>query len=192
MNVRKFCHLVLISAFGCALLLYPGAAAAQEGPAIGVILPLSGAHAAYGHMQKNSMEMAVGEVNSRGGLEGGPLELDIRDSGGRPRDARAVVDHFVRDKQYPLVLGGFSSRVAAALADKCEQRRIPFIVVTGSEDAITLQDYRYVFRMSPPRSEYPVAALDYCRTVPGVAGIVLVSERSLYGDAMAKRAPMVL
>jgi len=160
--------------------------ARADGVVIGVILPLSGSHASFGHMQKNSMLMAMEDINSRGGISGETLELDIRNSGGRTRNARAVVDHFVKDKQYPVVLGGFSSSVATALADKCEQRRIPLVIVTGSEDAITLQDYRYVFRMSPPRSKYPRAALDFASNVINKGKVVLLTEQSSYGDAMAR------
>jgi branched-chain amino acid transport system substrate-binding protein len=154
--------------------------------AIGVILPMSGTHAAFGHMQKNSMIMATEEINSRGGINGELLELDVRDSGGQTRNARVIVDHFVNDKQYAVVLGGFSSSVAAGLADKCEQMRIPLIVVTGSEDAITLQDYRFVFRVAPPRSRYPVAALDFYRSGINGSRVVLITEQSNYGDAMAR------
>lgn len=162
-----------------------------EGVVIGVILPLSGTHAGYGHMQKNSMLMAMEEINSRGGVSGELLKLDIRDSGGRTRSARAVVDHFVKDKQYSVVLGGFSSSVAAALADKCEQRQIPLIVMTGSEDAITLQDYRYVFRVSPPRSRYPAAALGFAGSIIDGDRVVLITEQSHYGDAMARNVKQV-
>jgi len=158
-----------------------------EGVVLGVLLPLSGMHAALGHMEKNSMLMAVDEINARGGISGGPLALDIRDSGGQARNARAVVDHFVNDKNYPVVLGGLSSSVTVALADRCEQKRIPLIVVTGSEDAITLQNYRYVFRVSPPRSKYPEAVLDFARSRLARTDIVLLTDRSAYGDAMARK-----
>jgi branched-chain amino acid transport system substrate-binding protein len=168
-----------------AMILYPAAAGA-EGVIIGAILPLSGTHAAFGHMQKNSMLMAVEEINSKEGISGELLELDIRDSGGRTRNAQAIVDHFVNDKRYPLVLGGFSSSVAAAMADKCEQRRTPLIVVTGSEDAITLQDHRYVFRLSPPRSRYPSAALDFARSAIAGGSVIHITEQSAYGDAMVR------
>lgn len=171
------------------MVLLPAVTRAEEvveGVVIGVILPMSGTHAAFGHMQKNSMLMAVEDINSRGGINGEMLELDIHNSGGRIRSARAVVDHFVKNKQYPVVLGGFSSKVAAALADKCEQRQIPLVVVTGSEDAITLQDHRYVFRVSPPRSRYPAAALDFSRTIDNGGRIVLITEQSTYGEAMAR------
>ena len=172
------------------MLLSPAVTGA-EGMAIGVILPMSGTHAAFGHMQKNSMILAMEEINSRGGINGELLELDVRDSGGQTRNARVIVDHFVNDKQYAVVLGGFSSSVAAALADKCEQMRIPLVVVTGSEDAITLQDYRYVFRVSPPRSRYPAAALDFNRSVLDGNRIILITEQSVFGDTMARTVKQV-
>jgi branched-chain amino acid transport system substrate-binding protein len=167
-----------------AMLFFPVVTRAEK-VAIGVILPMSGTHAAFGHMQKNSMILATDEINSRGGINGELLELDVRDSGGQTRNARVIVDHFVNDKQYAVVLGGFSSSVAAGLADKCEPMRIPLIVITGSEDAITLQDYRFVFRVSPPRSRYPVAALEFFRSAIGGNRIILLTEQSNFGDTMA-------
>lgn len=157
-----------------------------EGITVGVVLPMSGTHAAYGHMQKNSMLMAVEEINSRGGISGEPLGLDIRDSGGQSRNVRAIIDHFVKDRQYSVVLGGFTSSVSTALAEKCEQRRIPVLIVTGSEDAITLQGHQYVFRVAPPRSRYPAAALGFARASFNRATIALITERSSYGDSMAR------
>ena len=157
-----------------------------EGVVIGAILPMSGSHASLGHMQKNSMLMAVEEINSSGGINGEPLELDIHDSRGQVRSARTVIDHFVEDKQYAVVLGGFNSKVAVSLADKCEQRRIPLVLVTGSEDTITLQEHKFVFRIAPPRSRYIAAALDFAATDLDITRIALIVERSSYGDSMAR------
>lgn len=153
---------------------------------IGAILPLSGTHAAVGHMQKNSMLMAVEEINARGGINGQALKLDIRDSGGRVKNALAVVDHFARDKQYPAVLGGLNSRIAAVIAERCEVRNLPLVLITGSEDSITLQGYHYVFRVAPPVSKYPQAALDYARSVVDPGRVALITEKSSYGDAMSR------
>lgn len=157
-----------------------------EGVVIGVILPMSGSHASLGHMQRNSMLLAVEEINSRDGISGEPLRLDIRDSRGQTRYARTVIDHFVKDKQYAVVLGGFSSKVAVSLAEKCEQRRIPLVLMTGSEDAITLQEHKFVFRIAPPRSRYPAAALDFAVIGLDIVRVALIMERSSYGDSMAR------
>ena len=185
MNYRSRTKPFLLALSVLAMTLIPITTRADD-VVIGAILPMSGTHAAFGHMQRNSMLMAADEINSTGGINGESLVLDIRDSGGQTRNARAVIDHFVKDKQYSVVLGGFSSSVASALADKCEQMRIPLVIVTGSQDAITLQDYRYVFRVSPPRSRYSLAALEFARSVFDRAEIVVITERSVYGDAMAR------
>ncbi len=173
-----------------SLVLAPATSMAEE-ITIGAILPISGTHATIGHMQRNSMLMAVEDINSRGGINGQELVLDVRDSGGRIRDARAIIDHFVQDKQYPVVLAGSSSRVSASLAEKCEARRIPVVIFTGSEDSITLQDYRYVFRIAPPRTSYPLAVLQHSGLVAQGGKIVLITERSAYGDSMERTVDQV-
>ncbi len=174
--------LSLLAALVCQASL-PASPLAQE-LAVGVFLPLSGSHAYFGHLQKNSMLLALEEVNRRGGIAGRHLQLDIRDTGGSPKDARAVVDHFARDKQYLLVLGGFSSRVTAAAANQCDRRKIPFLAITGSQDEITRPGSPYVFRVAPPRSLYGAPALDLAGNIRGIARVAIVAERSSYGEAM--------
>ncbi|MDF1536936.1 MAG: ABC transporter substrate-binding protein [bacterium] len=167
-----------------AVMAAPCVSGAEE-VVVGVILPLSGAQAALGHMQKNSMTLAVEGVNRRGGIDGQDLKLDIRDSGGRVSDIRAIIDHFVNDKAYPLVLGGGSSKVIDAMAERCQYRNLPLVSITGSNDGITRKGYSYLFRVAPPRSEYPAAALEYAAAVIDPKKVALWHEPSDFGSSMA-------
>ncbi|HEX2800087.1 MAG TPA: ABC transporter substrate-binding protein, partial [Thermoanaerobaculia bacterium] len=47
---------------------------------VGVPLPLTGAEAKFGEMEKQAYEMAVEEINAKGGVKGMKLALDIQDS----------------------------------------------------------------------------------------------------------------
>jgi branched-chain amino acid transport system substrate-binding protein len=157
-----------------------------DGVKVGVILPLSGAQASIGHLQKNSMTMAVEEVNRRGGIGGETLKLDIRDIGSQVTDINAVIDHFVKDKAYPVVLGGGSSRLIDAMARRCQYRKLPLISVTGSKDEISSRDYSYLFRVAPVRSGYAEAALEYAASVIVPKKVALWYEGSEYGSSMAR------
>jgi branched-chain amino acid transport system substrate-binding protein len=137
-------------------------------------------------MQKNSMTMAVEAVNRRGGIGGETLKLDIRDIGSQVTDIRAVIDHFVKDKAYPVTIGGGSSRLIAAMAQRCQYRKLPLISVTGSKDEISSKGYSYLFRVAPPRSGYAEAALEYAASVIVPERVALWYEASDYGSTMAR------
>jgi branched-chain amino acid transport system substrate-binding protein len=131
------------------------------------------------------MLLAIDEVNARGVTAGGrDLELDIRNAGRRSEDVRNTVNHFIRDKQYPLIIGGGGSGAAAEAAQWCQRGRTPLIVITGSEDSITMGGLDYVFRIAPPRSHYVDAALEYTREVIRPHRIALIVERSDFGQGM--------
>jgi branched-chain amino acid transport system substrate-binding protein len=153
---------------------------------VGVVLPLSGVQAALGHMQRNSMALALEKVNRQGGIDGEELRLDIRDSSGRVSNVRAIIDHFVKDKAYPLILGGGSSKFIAAMADRIQYRKLPLVAITGSNDEITQKGYGYLFRVAPPRSEYPRAALEYTAGILNPGKVALWYEASDYGTSMAR------
>lgn len=158
-----------------------------ENLTVGVYLPLSGSSAVIGHMQRNSMLLALEEVNGKADLTGGrTLELDIRNASNRLKDTRNIVGHFIKDKQYPIIIGGGGSGTAVEAASMCQRSRTPFIVINGSEDSITERGLSYVFRIAPPRSRYGEAAIDFAREVIKPDKVALVTERSAYGETMTE------
>lgn len=157
-----------------------------ENLVIGVFLPLSGSNTVIGHMQKNAMLLALDEVNGKSMTAGGRVfELDIRNAGRRPEDTRNIVNYFIRDKQYPVIIGGGGSRAAVVAARWCQRGFTPLIVITGSEDSITKGGLDYVFRIAPPRSHYGDAAVQFTREIIRPDRVALIVERSDFGEAMA-------
>jgi branched-chain amino acid transport system substrate-binding protein len=88
-------------------------------------------------MEKQAYEMAVEEINGKGGVKGVKLALDIQDSGGKPETATAIVEKFITINKYPIVLGEYTSQCSYAVAGVCEKYNVPYLVVTGAADKIT-------------------------------------------------------
>jgi len=77
----------VLSIVGCGLLagtLALSARAEDKVFKVGIPLPLTGAEAKFGEMEKQAYEMAAAEINAKGGVKGAKLVLDIQDSGGKP------------------------------------------------------------------------------------------------------------
>lgn len=110
------------------------------------VAELSGGGATVGNNWKNGIDLAVGEINDKGGILGRKIVVTHADSQSNPGVARAQVQKALDEEPYALLGPGYSGsvKVTAALA---EQAEIPEIM--GGEAAeLTKQGYKYLFRTS--------------------------------------------
>ncbi len=153
---------------------------------VGIVLPLTGAEAKFGEIEKRSFEMALDEINKAGGVKGEKLELVIEDDTGRPDVGRSVVEKLITKDKVVMVGGGYSSSVTYAVAGVCQQNRMPFLVNTGAADNITSSNWDYVFRLNPPVSEYAGAIESLLTEVIKPKSVAILYENTLFGTSGAK------
>lgn len=75
----------------------------------GVSAAITGQYAQYGQQFKEGFELAVDQVNAKGGVDGHPVALKYEDSQSDPKQSVAVAQKFVGDKDVILVFGDYSS-----------------------------------------------------------------------------------
>jgi len=99
---------------------------------------------------KKGWELAVEEINARGGVLGRKLEVVSRDDNGNPGDAVRVAEELVSRENVNLLFGTFLSHVGLAVTDFAKQRKILFVAAEPLTDKITWQNgNRYTFRLRP-------------------------------------------
>ena len=153
---------------------------------VGVPLPLTGAEAKFGEMEKQAYEMAVDEINAKGGVKGMKLALDIQDSGGKPETATAIVEKFITIDKYPIVVGEYTSQCSYAVAGVAEKYKVPYLVVTGAADKITQQGWKYVYRLNPPSSLYNMGIFSFFEQVAKPKSIAILYENTDFGTTTSK------
>ena len=89
-------------------------AATGEPVTIGVSGPLTGQNAQYGAQWKKGFDLALDEVNARGGVKGRPLQYVFEDSQADPRQTVAIAQKFVGDPKIVVEVGDFSSTASMA------------------------------------------------------------------------------
>jgi branched-chain amino acid transport system substrate-binding protein len=175
-----------LSALLLAVVLCGGALAA-DGIKVGVLLPLTGSMAKFGEIEKRSYEMAAGEINAKGGVNGKKIELLFEDDTGKPDVGRSGVEKLIAREKVPVITGGYSSSVTAAAAPVAQQFKVPFVICTGSADDVTEKGYDYVFRVNPTASEYPNAVQSFLQGVAkDVKTVALLYENSAFGQSSSK------
>ena len=183
-NVKSiFLLLVVISVFAFML---PTQASAADTIKVGIVLPLTGAQAKFGEIEKQSFDMALEEINGGGGIKGKKLEFIMEDDTGRPEVGRSVVEKLITKDKVVMLGGGYSSSVTFGVAGVAQQNRVPFLVNTGSADKITEQGWDYIFRLNPPVSEYASGVETFLAEVVKPKDAVILHENSLFGTKGAK------
>ena len=158
---------------------------AQDVLKLGIPLPLTGTNAKFGEIEKKSYEIAVDEINAKGGIKGKKVVLEFEDSQGKPEVARSIVERLI-DKKQPVIFGEYSSSCSKAIAAVAEERKIPYLVVTGATDDITQQQYKYVFRMNPTNAYYATGLMSFLNTVVKPETIAILYESSDFGTSGAE------
>ena len=107
---------------------------------------------------KKGWEMALAEINEKGGINGKKIEVISRDDNANPGDAVRVAEELVSKEKVDLIFGSFLSNIGLALTDFAKQRKVVFVAAEPLTDKITWQNgNRYTFRLRP--STYIQAAM---------------------------------
>jgi branched-chain amino acid transport system substrate-binding protein len=124
-------------------------AMAQGGVKVGELNSYS-RFAAFAVPYRNGMQLAQEEINAKGGVSGGKLEIIFRDDGATPSDAVRVAEELLTRENVAFLAGTFLSNVGLAVADFANQKRTLFIATEPLTDAITMAaGNRYTFRIRP-------------------------------------------
>ena len=117
-NSRTLSFRILVTAFSLAFIgpshVSFAQQAAGEPVVIGVSGPLTGQNAQYGAQWKKGFDLALDEINSKGGIKGRRLTYDFQDSQSDPRQSVAVAQKFVSDPKIVVEAGDFSSTASMA------------------------------------------------------------------------------
>lgn len=103
---------------GCGGDKKTGAAASGESVIkLGGLAPLTGNYAEYGKGFQVGFQMAIDEINAKGGVNGHKFEIDIKDTQGDAVVSANMATNFAEDESVMAILGDFTSGACKATAE---------------------------------------------------------------------------
>lgn len=135
---------ILTAAF--AALAFAGTAQAQEKVKLINVVELSGAGATAGTNWKNGIDLAVAEINARGGIMGRQIEIIHYDTQTNPGNTRAAVQRAIDEGTYAVLGPVFSGPIGASM--QIAQRAEIAQIVGGEAAGLTRQGNQFLFRTS--------------------------------------------
>ena len=145
MGRRHFVALACI-----AVALCPLTAAAEETIKIGFPMPLSGPTAVYGVPITKGAEMAVADINAKGGVLGRKLELLTRDSKANADEAVRLARELIIKNNVEFLSGTLTSAEAPAVSTIAKENKIVFVAPTAKTMLLTAPQnlHPYIFRIA--------------------------------------------
>jgi branched-chain amino acid transport system substrate-binding protein len=141
-------------------------AMAQETVKIGLVTALSGQSARAGEALTRGLQVAIDEINARGGvLKGRKLELVRRDDEATPAKGVIAARELFFKEKVAVLFGGLDSPVALAIVPIANENKLPFMDPWAAGTPITKNGAKdnYVFRVSAVDELVDKAMLQYAQ-----------------------------
>lgn len=136
----------------------------------------------FGKMNKYGIDLAVEEINARGGVRGRPLQLVARDDDGDGGKAAAIASEFVANHEIVAVVGHVTSGAMVAAA-RVYDTGLPAVATTASSPDLTGIS-PWVFRVMPSDSVNGQEMARFVRRV-GFRRAAILYENNAYGRGLA-------
>lgn len=164
-----------------------GSAAGQgaEPIKLGLTISLSGGTADMGEAAKDGAELAINEINARGGVLGRPLQLITYDDEVKAEKGLENVKRLIEQDKVVAFLGPANTGVALAQIDYVQQAQVLMLVSASAGTPVTQkyadQEKNYILRLSMVDSAQAPTIIDFLVKNQGFTKIAILHDTTAYG-----------
>lgn len=138
-----------------------------------------------GASMQHAAELAVKEINARGGVRGRQLALRIMDDSARPEVAIRIARALVDDPSVVAVIGHLTSGTSLAAGRVYGEARRPVVMISPSASSPDLSGVNpYVFRICPTDLSHGAQLARFARQTLGARRIGVIYVDDDYGRGL--------
>lgn len=150
---------------------------------IGFIGPLTGDYANYGTLCRQAVEMAIDEINAKGGVNGASIKLFAEDSEGDSQKALAAMEKLSSSDKVCAIIGPVLTGETFSVAERAQAEGIVIITPSASHKDITnVGDY--IFRTTPSDGLQGEVAGKYWSQVLGYTKLAVLYAKNDYSQGL--------
>jgi branched-chain amino acid transport system substrate-binding protein len=150
----------------------------------GVSGPLTGPNAEYGQIWKKAFDIALEEINGKGGIKGRKVQLIFEDTQSDPKQSVPVAEKFVNDKRIVAEIGDFSSPASMAASSIYERNGLVQFGFTNSHPDFT-KGGNYMFSTAPNQTADAPFLANFAVKEIGKKKLVLLHQNTDWGKTTA-------
>ena len=176
-------RLLLLLALAAAL-----PAQAQETIKIGLVTALSGQSARAGEAITRGLQVAIDEINARGGVLKKKLELVRRDDEATPAKGVIAARELIFKEKVTVLFGGLDTPVSLAIVPIVNQEKLPFMGPWAAGTPITRNgaNPNFVFRVSAVDEIVDKAMLQYAQKTFNAKNCGMILVNNPWGESNEK------
>ena len=114
-----------------------GVSLAADPIKVGTLEALTGPGAAFGTNMLQALQMAVDEINEKGGLLGRKVEIISIDDAAQPAQSVSAMTRLIYQDKVDIVIGGWGSATVLANFKVAEKAGVPYLETGGSNPRVT-------------------------------------------------------
>lgn len=163
----------------------PSKASAKPPVKIGVSTEATGGSAESSVHILQGVQIATDMINEKGGINGHPIELVIRDTEENPTRGVSIIRDFGQKENVLAAIGGYLSTVMLAQSPVIKEEKLPFIVATSNvpQSVINGMPWTFGVRMNAPiTAKY---ALKFIEKNLKAGKVAVLHESGGYGKGAA-------
>src|SRR5215472_4361783 len=156
MSISRFfsngrCAALLLLVAGCVVFFSNAIPAIAQGDTItiGVVMPISGREGKPGQYQKEGVELAIKQINDKGGLAVKGKKYQIKevfyDDASDSAKSATLAERAMSSDNATAVLGGYSTALGEAESVMPDRYKTPWITAGAAATSIFSHGYQYVF-----------------------------------------------
>ena len=172
-----------LSACGGGLLGNDGGGDSSGPILLGMLTPTSGSSSAIGPYMKNGAQLAIDEINAKGGVLGRDLKLVVEDEACDAKTAAAGANKLV-SKGVVVSVGGYCSGATLPTLPIFNKADIPMVIPAANSNELVDQKLPNVFMINGTGTQQADAALKYIEKT-GYKRVALMDDNTSYSTNIA-------
>lgn len=153
---------------------------------IGMITPLTGPVATFGVSAKEGAQLAVKEINDKGGINGKKIKLVVEDDEADQTKSVNAYNTLVDNEKVVAMLGPVTSGATLAVVPNATQNKMPLLTPTATEPNVTKVGGEYTFRACYLDSYQGETLAKYAKEINKKNAAVLYNVGSDYSKGIAE------
>jgi ABC-type branched-subunit amino acid transport system substrate-binding protein len=145
---------------------------------VAVLAPFAGPSRAVGERVRRGVMLA----GRRSGADAPPLELTLRDTGGRPEQAVRALEEVARDERVVAVVGPVLAAESLAVASRARDLGLPMVALSPADRLTALGANVFRCFLTPERQARALAA--YAMERLRLRRFAILHPRTPYGESM--------
>lgn len=157
---------------------------AQATLKVGCAGPFTGPNASFGEQLKRGSQMAVDDINAKGGMNNVKIALQFGDDRSDPKEGVSVANKFVSDG-VKFVCGHFNSGVTIPASEVYAENGIAMITPSATNPVVTERKLWNVARTCGRDDQQGTIAGEYILKNKKTAKLAILHDKTPYGKGLA-------